>query len=164
MKSKTILNRRLLLSAVMLSVTLPAFADRDEGRHGGERHEHDRGEWRGGEMRHFEHEDIHVWRGGRWVHDWHDGRLGWWWLTGGWWYFYPEPVYPYPDPYTPPVVIQQQAPVVAAPQTTTQVWYYCEASKGYYPYVATCPSGWKTVAPTPPATPAAPADLPAQSR
>lgn len=171
MNTQFITVSKALLGIVLLGIALPASAEREEGRHGGERsawHEHERGErgeWHGGEMRHFEREDAHLWRGGRWVHDWHDGRMGWWWLAGGAWYFYPQPVYPYPDPYTPAVVIQQPAaPVVVAPQTTAQVWYYCAASKGYYPYVATCPSGWQTVAPTPPATPDVPPDLPAQSR
>jgi hypothetical protein len=29
-------------------------------------------------------------------------------------------------------------------------WYYCEDPKGYYPYVESCPQGWRRVAPTPP--------------
>jgi hypothetical protein len=28
-------------------------------------------------------------------------------------------------------------------------WYYCETSRGYYPYVKDCPSGWKAVPPAP---------------
>ena len=35
----------------------------------------------------------------------HGGRGGWWWVVGDAWYYYPQPVYPYPDPYTPPVVV-----------------------------------------------------------
>ena len=30
-------------------------------------------------------------------------RFGWWRVVGGLWYWYPTPIYPYPDPYTPPV-------------------------------------------------------------
>ena len=30
------------------------------------------------------------WEGGRWRHEVHDGRMGWWWDVGGVWYFYPE--------------------------------------------------------------------------
>lgn len=122
-----------------------------------------------GDIHHF---DAHYWRGGLWRHDFHDGRWGWWWIVGDVWYFYPQPVYPYPDPYTPPVVVQQQpatvvvapqAPVVVAPQTAPvapqapaaapapQSWYYCEASRAYYPYVSTCAAGWKQVPATPPA-------------
>ena len=29
-------------------------------------------------------------------------------------------------------------------------WYYCETSRGYYPYVRDCASGWKAVPPAPP--------------
>jgi len=31
-----------------------------------------------------------AWEGGRWRHERHNGRLGWWWDVGGVWYFYPE--------------------------------------------------------------------------
>jgi hypothetical protein len=84
------------------------------------------------------------------------------------WYFYAQPIYPYPDPYTPPVYVIQQtadptivvqtapamppppgATAAAAPQQP-QYWYYCEESRSYYPYVTSCPGDWKPV----PATPA----------
>jgi hypothetical protein len=101
-----------------------------------------------GDIHRFEYRDMHHWRGGLWRHDYHDGHMGWWWVVGGAWYFYPQPVYPYPDPYTPPVIVQPQ-PVIVAPQTAApapqQYWYYCEASRGYYPYVPSCPAGWKPV-------------------
>jgi hypothetical protein len=103
-----------------------------------------------------------IWRGGRWIHDMHDDRWGWWWVAGGMWYFYPQPVYPYPDPYTPPVVVVQPN-VAPAPQAAGRVWYYCQAYNGYYPYVANCPSGWSAVAPTP-AVPAVPPMPPAPSQ
>jgi hypothetical protein len=32
------------------------------------------------------------WEGGRWRHEVHNGRNGWWWDVGGVWYYYPEPV------------------------------------------------------------------------
>jgi hypothetical protein len=90
------------------------------------------------------------WRRGRWVHGWHEGTLGWWWLAGGLWYFYPRPVYPYPvyPAPNPPaqVVITPPAP---APQPQ-QYWYYCGAAKGYYPYVSSCPGGWSRVPAVPP--------------
>ena len=125
--------------AVLAATALPASADRD-------RHE---GHWRGGDIRHFERHDLPVWRGGYWHHGRHDGRLGWWWIVGGLWYFYPAPVYPYPDPYIPPVVVTPApAPAPAAP--TAQVWYYCDAARGYYPYVPSCPGGWRTVPAVPP--------------
>ena len=111
----------------------------------------------GGKIERFEHRDIHRWRGGNWRHGWHNGHLGWWWVVGGLWYFYPEPVYPYPDPYRPPIVIlppaEESAPPAAtliAPEPTRPVWYYCESARAYYPYVATCPLGWKSVPAVPP--------------
>jgi hypothetical protein len=67
--------------------------------------------------------------------------------VGGLWYFYPEPVYPYPDPYIPSVVVVQSPPATAA---TPQYWYYCEATQNYYPYTPTCPNGWKMVPAAPP--------------
>ncbi len=164
----------LLAVAVLSAVTtLPAFAEdrhergamRMEGgremsghvfmadRHGG------RG-WAGErDIRHFGDRHFPMWRSGAWHHGRHDGRLGWWWVVGGMWYFYPEPIYPYPDPYIPPYVVVQSAPQIPAVPAPPQSWYYCEASKEYYPYVATCPAGWKAVPAmpaTPPATPASP--------
>lgn len=115
--------------------------------------------WRG-DIRYFDRDDGYRWRGGAWRHARHEGRLGWWWVVGGLWYFYPQPVYPYPDPYIPPVVIRQYESVettpeiVVAPATAIPSWYYCESSRGYYPYTASCPEGWKTVPATPPDTPA----------
>jgi len=144
----------LVLAMTILGglATLPAMAEGHHGGHG----------W-GGErdIRHFGGHHFEVWRGGEWRHARHDGRLGWWWIAGGMWYFYPQPVYPYPDPYTPPVVVVQTAPApvpqppapTVQPQQAAQVWYYCEASKTYYPYVSSCPAGWKTVPATPAATP-----------
>jgi hypothetical protein len=90
-----------------------------------------------------------MWRGGAWIHDWHDGRYGWWWSVGGFWYFYPEPIYPYPT-YIPPAIIVQQPPPVPTGLPPAQAWYYCDNPKGYYPYVASCNSEWRPVAITPP--------------
>jgi hypothetical protein len=145
-----------LAAATLLGAALPLNA---VAQH------HDRG-WHG-DIRYFDSRDMHHWRSGYWHHGSHSGRIGWWWVIGGAWYFYPQPVYPYPDPYRPPVVVVEQAPppvvvqvpapapVLAQPAAPVvpapQFWYYCDAAKAYYPYVATCPSGWQTV----PATPAA---------
>jgi len=127
----------------------PSWADRDDWR------------WRGHIERFHEH-DWDLWREGRWRHEFHDGRWGWWWIVGPTWYFYPEPVYPYPNPYEPPVaVIVQPAPArPAAPPPPPQNWYYCEGARGYYPYVPACPGGWRAV-PATPGTP--PAEAPAPS-
>jgi hypothetical protein len=79
-------------------------------------------------------------------------------------WYYPSPYYYNPSPYyypayapvvierTPPVYIEQSAPLpVQAPlPAPTNYWYYCAASKGYYPYVNECPSGWQKVLPQPP--------------
>jgi hypothetical protein len=125
-----------------MGLVQPSWADRDSGWHG--------------HIERFHEHDWELWRAGRWAHDRHDGRWGWWWVVGPTWYFYPEPVYPYPNPYEPPVaVIVQQAPAKpAAPPPPPQNWYYCEAPKGYYPYVPTCPSGWRAVPATPGTPPA----------
>ncbi len=63
-------------------------------------------------------------------------------------YYAPAPIY-----YPAPVVVQQQpmvyteradlAPAPAAPQQN--YWYYCAATRGYYPYVQECASGWERV-------------------
>jgi hypothetical protein len=31
-----------------------------------------------------------AWEAGRWRHEAHNGRMGWWWDVGGVWYFYPQ--------------------------------------------------------------------------
>lgn len=97
-------------------------------------------------------------RGGRWVHDRHDGRLGWWWIVGPSWYYYPRP-YAVTAPQTviiqqpiqaqpQQVVIEQGAPQAAAP---SPVLYYCKSTETYYPDTMTCPGGWSTqIAGTPP--------------
>jgi hypothetical protein len=33
-----------------------------------------------------------AWQGGRWHHEVHNGRDGWWWDVGGVWYYYPQPM------------------------------------------------------------------------
>lgn len=113
--------------------------------------------WRG-DIRRFHEHDLQVWRRGRWHYGRHAGRAGWWWIVGGLWYWYPARVYPYPDPYTPPIVIQTAPSVQPQPQTPT--WYYCDNPAGYYPYVPECPSGWKAVPAYPPPAPPPSASTP----
>jgi hypothetical protein len=140
-------------TAVLLSA--PAFAQR-EARHGSVLVVRSGPGWHGDIARFHEH-DWGLWRGGRWVHQAHGGRMGWWWVVGGVWYFYPSPIYPYPSPWEPPptfLVTPRAGPVPPAPPT--QYWYLCEASKTYYPYVATCPGGWKQVPAVPPDVTASP--------
>lgn len=137
---KSISARSWAIAFLLVTTAVPMIGNAD-------RHEQ-RGRWHG-DIRHFHERDLPHWRGGHWSHGYHDGRLGWWWVIAGLWYFYPQPVYPYPDPYTPPVaVVPQNAP-------PTQYWYYCDAAKGYYPYVPSCPDGWRTVPATPPDAPPA---------
>jgi len=62
-------------------------------------------------------------------------------------YAYPPTVVAVPT--APPVYIQQ-IPVPEVQQSQSNYWYYCQSSKGYYPYVRECPSGWQQVEPTPP--------------
>jgi len=79
-----------------------------------------------------------VWGPHHWVHGWHGGRFGWWWAGPDVWYWYPPaPVY---YDYPPP------ADFVVPPRPT---WYYCDGAHGYYPYVRSCPSGWRAVPTTP---------------
>lgn len=147
-----------IMVGALLVTSIPVLADPDERYGEGYRG----GRWEGHEIHRFAERDMRIWRRGHWIHGRHGGRLGWWWVAAGIWYFYPAPVYPYPDPYTPPVtVINEQPPVVVAPQANVappppvaaqpqspppaQNWYYCDSAKGYYPYVPTCPEGWRTV-------------------
>src|SRR4051812_27103015 len=141
---KGIFSSLLLLSvlASAASVLAPS-AQAFEGHHIGRIHE--------------EH-----WRGGRWVHDRHGGRLGWWWVAGPSWFFYPRPIFEV-APRT--VVIEQPAPVTVlpppvvmpatppAPQVTVAdpVLYYCKSTGTYYPETMPCPGGWSPhTAGTPP--------------
>ena len=112
--------------------------------------------------REFRHVD---WGHGRWVHDRHGGRLGWWWVVGPAWYFYERPHTFVVQP-SPPVVVQQAPSVVVVPQSPPQappvtvapppppsspVLYYCKATGTHYPETMSCPGGWMTMtAETPP--------------
>jgi len=92
-------------------------------------------DFHGHDFGHFTPEERAHWRGGNWRHEWHDGRLGWWWILDGDWYFYPEPLYPYPDYIAP---------------DSASGWYYCATPPGYYPYVASCDVPWQVVPPVAP--------------
>jgi len=59
--------------------------------------------------------------------------------------YYPAPVY---YPASPPVYVERE---LAGPEAPAQSWwYYCEQTRGYYPYVKTCLGGWQRVPPAPP--------------
>lgn len=60
------------------------------------------------------------------------------------WGYYPYyPYYPPAVPAAPPTYIEQGA------AQQQGYWYYCAASKTYYPYVKECPAGWQRVVPQP---------------
>jgi hypothetical protein len=68
-------------------------------------------------------------------------------------YTYPASVYSYPAPAmatsSPPAYVEQSV-ARSAPAQAQGDWYYCPASKSYYPYVNECPSGWQRVPAQPP--------------
>ena len=112
--------------------------------------------WTHRDVAHFSPAERSAWVGGRWHHEWHNGRFGWWWGVGGAWYFYPAPIYPYPDYvadiyYDPGMVAPPpEAPVAPVAGYQPGYWYYCPPSGAYYPYVQSCPVPWTPVSPTPP--------------
>jgi hypothetical protein len=123
----------IIAAALAVAALSPAFAQ-DRGRHEGREREWRGGDWHDRDIRRFHEHDFDRWRGGRWVHVRHGGRFGWWWVVGPSWYFYPAPIYPYPNPYTPPY---------AAPGGPA--WYFCPPAQAYYPYVPSCPVPWQIV-------------------
>jgi hypothetical protein len=130
----------LLLTTSLLAAACPALAQ-DWHDHGDRyRHDerHDDWHWHG-DIHHFSEYDMEYWRGGHWIHDFHDGRDGWWWVADGFWYYYPAPIYPYPDPYTPPGVVVETVPGAASS------YYYCGNPAGYYPYVPQCAVAWQRI-------------------
>ncbi|HKT97173.1 MAG TPA: hypothetical protein VJS30_11650 [Paraburkholderia sp.] len=63
-------------------------------------------------------------------------------------YYAPAPVIVAPPPQAPDYIEQGQ-PQAQAPDAddsgNSDTWYYCDASKTYYPYVKQCSSGWRSV-------------------
>jgi hypothetical protein len=152
-RRKAWLARAAILVMLALVGSLSAARGMAEERRERDGRGHEVQRWKHGDMRHFHERDLARWHGGRWFHGEHFGRMAWWWIVDGVWYYYPAPVYPYPDPYTPPAIIVQApppAPTQAPP--ALQYWYYCASSKAYYPYVSNCPEAWMQVVPqaTPP--------------
>jgi hypothetical protein len=65
-------------------------------------------------------------------------------------YAYPAPAYAYPPgvmgSYSSPAYVERGAAQAApAPAQAQGDWYYCAASRTYYPYVTECPAGWQRV-------------------
>ena len=66
------------------------------------------------------------------------------------WYWPPYSYY-YPVPVAVPAPTITYVEQRSAPRPASEAWwYYCENSRGYYPYVKACPGGWQRVAPLPP--------------
>src|SRR5471032_265567 len=86
-----------LLMATALTAGVVGAAEAQEHR--------DRGGWHDRDIHRFHDHDFDVWRTGRWFQGRHGGRAGWWWVLGDAWYYYPQPVYPYPDPFVPPIAV-----------------------------------------------------------
>jgi hypothetical protein len=60
--------------------------------------------------------------------------------------YYVDPFYAAPV-YAPQTYVEAQP--IAAPVAHAS-WYYCNASKAYYPYIQTCKAGWQAVPTVPP--------------
>jgi hypothetical protein len=70
-------------------------------------------------------------------------------------YYGPGYVYPYGAAYYSQPVVTYSAPpqpMVLSSQTQPPVWYYCEASGQYFPYVQSCTSGWQAQPAIPPSS------------
>ena len=150
----------VILIGVLLSLGLSSGALYARGGgHGGGGHfggGHFGGGWHGGGY----HGYYGGWRGGAW--------WGWYGFGPGWGYPYAYPYYypygypysyPYPAPYPTYPNAYAQPPAYSEPEQPFY-WYYCQDPQGYYPYVTSCPGGWISVVPTPPA-PARPSPKPA---
>jgi hypothetical protein len=86
--------------------------------------------------------------GGGWGPGWRGGYYG-----PGYGYPYAAGYYSAPVVYAAPPIVTYaapQQPMVLASQPQAPVWYYCEASGQYYPYVQSCASGWQTQPAMPP--------------
>lgn len=117
---------RTLLSALLAVLLItPAYA---EGGHG---------EWGHG--------------GGRWRHDggWGGSLILPAIITGAVIYDVTHPRTVYVEPA--PTYVPAPGTVAVPASQPGSYWYYCPASRTYYPYVSSCPSGWQTVPATPPA-------------
>lgn len=139
----------LMAGAASLLAASDAFAQRDRDARGRDFH--------GRDFRRFSVEERGLWLGGRWFHDFHNGRYGWWWVVDGVWYFYPQPIYPYPTYIPEPEAVVSAPPPGAYPTPPAYgvpapppAWYYCDNPQGYYPYVQACSSGWRQVPAAPP--------------
>lgn len=87
------------------------------------------------------------------------GWGGGWGPGYGYGYPYAAGYYAPPVVYAAPPVVTYAAPpqpLVLASQPQPPIWYYCEASGQYFPYVQSCASGWQTQPAMPPSSNASP--------
>ncbi len=80
------------------------------------------------------------------------GWRGGWAYGAGYGYPYGPPYFAPPVFYAPPVVYIPPVPLVLAAQPQATVWYFCEASGQYLPYVESCPAGWQVQPAVPPSS------------
>jgi len=75
-----------------------------------------------------------------------------WGPAWGPWYYPPPIYYPVVVPAQPVTYIEQRVVEQrSAPAPDRGAWwYYCGSSRGYYPHVRECPTGWQRVPPVPP--------------
>lgn len=88
--------------------------------------------------------------GGGWGPAWRGGYYG-----PGYGYPYAGAYYSPPVVYVAPPIVTYAAPpqpMVLASQPQPAVWYYCEASGQYFPYVQSCASAWQTQPAMPPSS------------
>jgi hypothetical protein len=66
-----------------------------------------------------------AWNRGRWHHEKHNGRFGWWWDVGGIWYFYPEAIEG-PPAYVSDIESDEEADAAPtpSPQEPRHTFYY----------------------------------------
>jgi hypothetical protein len=154
----------MLVGLLLLSADL-GYTDRGGHRHWGHGHR-GHGHWGHGHRghRHWGHWHRGHWHGGSrvfispsiivpfgpfWGPHW-GWRPHWGWGPGwGWgphWGWGPG----WPHFAHPPVVVIPPPAAVQPSPPQPRFWYYCDEAKGYYPYVAQCPGGWRAVSPTPP--------------
>lgn len=88
--------------------------------------------------------------GGGWGPNWRAGYYG-----PGYGYPYRGGYYSPPVVYAAPSIVTYASPpqpMVLAAQPQPPVWYFCEASGQYFPYVQSCASAWQTQPAIPPSS------------
>ncbi len=174
---KILLSLCLAAASLATMAPLPAMADRGGRDYHGHEHghghsyghygRHSEHSWRGGSWYHGSHLGRIGWW---WIVD------GFWYPYANRSNAYPvyqdtvvieQPVQQQPQTIIvqQPVPVQQQPVQVQQPsmqypqsslpppgvqQPVANMWYYCDASRMYYPYVNSCASGWRAVSPVPP--------------